>query len=223
MSKKILVIAPHPDDETLGCGGSLLKHKAQGDEIHWLIVTVADAKQGFAQSKIDARVEEIKRVAQAYGFTKTHEAKLATTMLDTLPKSQIVQAVSAVVNEVQPHTMYIPYRNDVHSDHAAVFDAAASCTKSFRYPSVKRVLAYEALSETEFGIRPDDTGFRPNVFIDVSPYAAKKIEIMKLYAGEMGAFPFPRSAEAIDALMKLRGSTAGVMAAEAFMLLKEIT
>lgn len=219
---KILVIAPHPDDETLGCGGTLLRHAAEGAEIYWLIVTEMNEKLGFSKKKIAARAKEIEKVAKEYGFSEVYEANLPTTQLDVIPKSQLIESISSVVAEIEPATIYLPYRNDVHSDHAAVFDAAVSCAKTFRYPYVKRILAYETLSETEFSLRPDDGGFKPNVFVDITPFAEKKIAIMRLYAGEMGEFPFPRSEETMMAQMQLRGSTAGVEAAEAFMLLKEI-
>ncbi len=219
---KVLVIAPHPDDETLGCGGVILRSVAEGHEVHWLIVTEMKTENGFSETKISGRNEEIKKVAKEYGFAGVHQAKFPTTRLDTIPKAQVVEAISSVVASVQPHTIYLPYRNDVHSDHAVVFDAAISCTKTFRYPYVKRILSYETLSETEFSLRPDDSGFKPNVFIDVTKFAQKKIDIMKIYAGEMGKFPFPRSEQAMLAQMQLRGSQAGVEAAESFMLLKEI-
>jgi LmbE family N-acetylglucosaminyl deacetylase len=219
---KILVVAPHPDDETLGCGGTILRHVSEGHEVHWLIVTEMSVAGGFSEERISSRNEEIKKVAKEYGFADVHQTKLPTTQLDIIPKSKLIEAISSVVAKIEPHTMYLPYRSDVHSDHAAVFDATVSCTKTFRYPYIKRVLAYETLSETEFSLRPDDSGFRPNVFIDVTKFAQKKIDIMRIYAGEMGKFPFPRSKEVMQAQMQLRGSTAGVEAAEAFMLLKEI-
>jgi len=218
----VLCIAPHPDDETLGCGGTLLRHVAEGAEVHWLIVTSMDPARGFTPERIARRDREIEEVALAYGFTAVHRTHLPTTRLDTLPKSDLVTAISQVVQKVLPRTMYVPYRNDAHSDHAAVFDAAVACTKSFRYPSIRKVLAYETLSETEFGMRTDDPGFRPNVFVDTSAWIDRKIGIMERYAGEMAPFPFPRSRECLQAQATLRGSQAGVSAAEAFMLLKEI-
>ena len=221
-SKTVLCIAPHPDDETLGCGGSLLRHIAQGDAVHWLIISGITEALGFSAARVASRDQEIHEVARAYGFERVHRAELPTTRLDTLPKSEIVGAIAAVVAAAQPHTLYVPYRNDVHSDHAAVFDAAVSCGKSFRYPCVRQIYAYETLSETEFGLRPDDAGFRPNLFVDIAPWVETKIKIMQMYAGEMGDFPFPRSAECMRAQAMLRGSQAGVMAAEAFMILKEI-
>lgn len=220
--KKIIVIAPHPDDETLGCGGTLLRHKAAGDEIHWLIVTAMKPEQGFSSERVAARAAEISAVARMYGFDSVQSLDFPTTRLDALPAGDVIAAISKVFQGIMPEVVYLPFRGDVHSDHAVVSDAAISCTKWFRHASVKRVLAYETLSETEFGISPDVPGFRPNVFVDIHPYLDKKIEILKMFAGELGEFPFPRSVEAVRALAQLRGSTAGSQAAEAFMLLKEI-
>jgi N-acetylglucosamine malate deacetylase 1 len=221
-SHVVLCIAPHPDDETLGCAGTLLRHAAEGAAVHWLVMTAMDERQGFKAERIATRAAEIDRVAEAYGFAGVHRAGLPTTRLDTLPMSDLVGAVAGVVRDINPRTVYVPYRNDAHSDHAVVFDAAVACCKSFRYPSIKQVLAYETLSETEFGLRPDDPGFRPNLFVDTSAWLDRKIEIMKLYAGELSNFPFPRSEECLRAQAMLRGSQAGVRAAEAFMILKEI-
>lgn len=220
--KIVLCVAPHPDDETLGVGGTLLRHIAEGDEVHWLIITSISESLGFSAARVASRDLEIEAVAQAYKFKQVHQAGLPTTRLDTLPKSDMVQAVGDVIGQIHPDTLYVPYRNDVHSDHAAVFDAAISCSKTFRYPSIRQVYAYETLSETEFGLRPDDPGFKPNLFLDITPWIDNKIEIMRMFAGEMGLFPFPRSEECIRAQAMLRGSQSGVQAAEAFMILKEI-
>ena len=135
--------------------------------------------------------------------------------------SERVAAFSTLVRTVQPQIVYLPFRGDIHTDHAAVFDAAAACTKWFRYPSVGRVLAYETLSETEFILNPESRPFQPNVFVDISTYLDRKVELMMRFEGEHAAFPFPRSEQAIRALAQVRGATAGYQAAEAFMLLKE--
>ena len=222
MSTTILVVAPHPDDETLGCGGTLLKHVARGDRVHWIVFTSISTAQGFTEERVRSRENEISRVAKSYGFASTHLLDFPTMQLDRVPKADLVGALGAVVKQLEVHTLYVPYRNDAHSDHAAVFDAAASCAKTFRYPSVKSVRAYETLSETEFGIRPDDPGFRPNLFVDVSGFLDRKLEIMSIYASEMAPFPFPRSDVALRALAQLRGTQCGATAAEAFMMLKEI-
>jgi len=217
----ILVIAPHPDDETLGCGGSLLRHVAEGDAVHWLIITSMTEAGSFSAAQIKGREQAIAAVAQACGFAGIHQVGLPTTRLDTVPMVDLVKRIGAIVKRVEPTTMYLPFAGDAHSDHRITFEAAAACTKWFRHGSVRRVLAYETLSETDFGLDPDRKGFRPNVYIDISGHLEKKLEIMHLYDGELAAPPFPRSAEAVRALAALRGSAAGCGAAEAFMLLKE--
>jgi N-acetylglucosamine malate deacetylase 1 len=117
---------------------------------------------------------------------------------------------------------YLPFPGDVHSDHEVVFDACVACSKSFRYPFIRRILAYETLSETEFGISPEVSGFRPNLWVDISSYMVQKIEIMKMYEGEMGEHPFPRSERNIRALATVRGARSGQQSAEAFMILEEL-
>lgn len=219
---RVLVVAPHPDDETLGCGGTLLKHRDQGDEVHWLIVTAMTAEGGFTPEVIERRQYEIGTVSARYGFGSVHQLSFPAARLDAIPLQSIVQEIGAVVKRVSPQVLYAPFRNDVHTDHRAVFDAIAACTKWFRFPGIARVLAYETLSETEFGIDPTAGAFKPNVFVDISPYIDAKIDIMSIYRSEVGAFPFPRSERAIRALAEFRGSTIGSAAAEAFMLLKEV-
>jgi N-acetylglucosamine malate deacetylase 1 len=222
MIKIILCVSPHPDDETLGCGGTLLRHIAEGGHVHWLIMTKISEEAGYSSERIESRSDEIKRVSESFGFLSIHQAPFTTTRLDTYPKSDLVNEVSRYMLKVKPDTIYLPYRNDVHSDHEAVFDAVVSCSKSFRYPFVKRLRAYETLSETEFSIRPDRNGFIPNLWVDISQYVDRKIEIMKIYKSELGEHPFPRSEKNLRALAILRGSTAGVEAAEGFVSLKEV-
>ena len=218
----VIVIAPHPDDETLGCGGTLLRHVAKGDDVYWLIMTSITGVAGYTEEQVAARDKEIDDVSLKYKFKDVFRSSFATTELDTLPKREIIGFIAKIFNTIQPDTVYIPYKNDVHSDHEVVFSSAISCTKSFRYPCVRRVRVYETLSETEFDLNVDGSSFMPNLWVDVSGFLAEKIEIMKLYDGEMKEHPFPRSIENIKALATLRGSTAGCIAAEAFISIKEV-
>ncbi|MAD91473.1 MAG: GlcNAc-PI de-N-acetylase [Gammaproteobacteria bacterium] len=220
--RKVLVVAPHADDETLGCGGTLLKHFDGGDEIYWLLVTDMSLESGFLQTQIEARELEISKIIELYGFKETYRLGFPPAALEAVPMKDIIQAISSVVDKLHPEIIYSVFRNDVHSDHSIVSDAVMAATKSFRYPSVKRVLAFETLSETEFSLRVDGEHFRPNVFVNIEKYLTQKIEIMEQFKSEMGEFPFPRSAQAIQALAKYRGVQAGCESAEAFMLLKEI-
>lgn len=217
---KTLVIAPHPDDEVLGAGGTLLRRKAEGATVAWLIVTSIMAEMGCSAEKIKQRAGEIKRVAEIFGFDSVFELNLPTTQLDQVPMNDLVAAISNVFKRFEPEEVFVPHPSDVHTDHRLVFDAAASCAKWFRYPSIQRVLAYETLSETDFGLGSSQ-GFRPNVFVDIEPYLTDKLRAMDIYASELGEFPFPRSHKAILALATLRGAASGFKAAEAFELLRE--
>lgn len=220
--KNVLVVAPHPDDETFGCAGTMLRHQAEGDSIHWLIVSQMDESIGFSGEQISARESQLKRVADKFGFASVTCAGLITTRLDGYSMGEVIGPIGEAVKAVKPEVVYLPYRGDVHTDHRVVFDAVVSSTKWFRYNSIKRVLAYETLSETDFGINPDANGFRPNVFVNITDYMGRKLEILDIYSSELGEFPFPRSLEAVGALASLRGVASGCKAAESFMLLKEI-
>lgn len=219
--KRHLVIAPHPDDETLGCGGTLLRAQAEGDKIYWLIVTGISEAQGFTSERVASRHAEINRVSEAYGFAETIRLDFPTTTLDTVPKRTLVSAISQAVERIEPTDIYLPHRRDAHSDHAATFDAAISVSKWFRYGSVERIFVYETPSETDFDLASDSSGFRPTVFVDVSDTIDRKLEIAAIFEGEFAEHPFPRSFEGLRALATIRGAASGFMAAEAFILLRQ--
>ena len=217
---KILVIAPHPDDETLGCGGALFKHKAEGDDIYWLIVTGISKENGWQETVVKKRDNEIDTVAEKYGFSDVFNLRLPTTKIDTLSVSELIGKISNVYKKVEPGIIYMPFSNDVHTDHQLIANALQSTFKWFRYPSVKKVLMYETLSETDFNFLGDNV-FRPNVFMDISEHLNNKIETMKIYESELKEHPFPRSSKSITALATLRGSQSGYLYAEAFQLVLE--
>lgn len=175
---------------------------------------------GWEAERIRRRDAEIAQVAESVGFSRVFNLRLPAAQLDTLPMRELVSEFSSVFKEFEPDEVFVPHRSDAHTDHGAVLDATAACTKWFRYPSVRRVLAYETLSETEFGLYAG-SGFQPNCFVDISDFLERKLELMAVYQSELGVFPFPRSIEAIRALATLRGATSGYKAAEAFQLLRE--
>ena len=217
---KTIVIAPHPDDEVLGVGGTLLRRKSEGAKVAWLAVTGISVESGWSEEKVKARANEIKRITEFFDFDEVFTLNFPTTQLDRIPMSDLVAGISAVFKSFAPEEVFVPHPSDVHTDHRMVFNAAASCTKWFRYSSVKRVLAYETLSETDLGLCADE-GFRPNVFVDIEPFLDDKLRAMDIYESELGVFPFPRSHDAILALAALRGAASGFKAAEAFELLRE--
>ena len=216
------IISPHPDDETLGCGGTILRYHAEADSVHWIIVTGMTEEQGFSTHLIGERQKEIDTVASLYDFTAVHNLNLPTTRLDTIPTGEIVSMLGALFNEIKPDTIYLPNRSDVHSDHRIVFNSAWSCCKAFRYPFINRVLMYETLSETDSMPPFPESAFLPNSFVDISDCLEKKLEIMHHYKNEIQKHPFPRSEQNIRALATLRGATVGIPFAEAFVLLKEV-
>lgn len=221
MPETVLVVAAHPDDETLGCGGTLLKHRKQGDLIHWLIVTGIAETAGCCPEQVEIRAQEIDMVAKHYCFSSVHQLELPTTCLDIIPRGDLVKKISSVVQAVRPTILYLPFGSDVHSDHRVVFECAYSCTKSFRFPFIKKICLMETLSETEFA-PANGPVFSPNLFVDITEHIEEKIEIMALYPGEMGRHPFPRSPEAARALAMVRGASANCNYAESFMVLKAI-
>ena len=213
----ILVVAPHPDDETLGCGGTLFRHKHEGDNLYWIIVTGISEEVGWSDEAVKKRDAEIDAIAEKYGFADIFNFRLPTTRIDTLPLSDLIEKITDVYKKVKPEIIYMPFINDVHTDHQLIAKALQSTFKWFRYSHIKEVLMYETLSETEF-IFMESRTFRPNVFVDISEYLDNKIEAMNIYESEIGNFPFPRSEKTMRSLAALRGSQSGFDAAEAFEL-----
>ena len=220
--KTVLIIAPHADDETLGCGGTILRYIHEGHEVHWLLVTGMAEEFGFTAKQVEIRNTEVDKVGKLYGFSDVHCLKFPPAALETVSKADLIGAISKVVSSVKPDEVFTTYRNDAHSDHEIVYDAVMSCTKSFRYPFIKKVLAYETMSETDFGLKPEDGGFRPNTFINIEHFLDEKLNILEVFESEVGPFPFPRSRKSLESLAYVRGAQSNCNAAEAFYLIKEI-
>lgn len=218
---RILVIAPHPDDEVLGCGGTIVKHIQGGDEVYLCIVTKAYPPE-WPEDEIKERRGEVLGINQILGIKETYFLDFPTVKLDTIPQKELNDSIARVVGEVKPHVAYIPHRGDVNKDHYLVFDAAMVVLRSEPGTVVRKVLSYETLSETEWAAPFSENIFIPNVYVDISETLEIKLKAMSAYKIELREFPHPRSLEAISALAKRRGSTVGVRAAEAFMLIKEI-
>tara|TARA_B100000029_G_C17306295_1_gene862637 strand:+ start:207 stop:875 length:669 start_codon:yes stop_codon:yes gene_type:complete len=220
--RKVMVVAPHPDDETLGCGGTLLKHRSNGDEIHWLIITSIEDLSSVDESIKEKRRNEIEEVAKKYKFTSLNELNYETASLDRQPLKEIISSIFSVFQKVKPDIIYIPYMFDPHSDHRIIYDASIAASKSFRSPFISSIRVYQTLSETEFSAEMGEGGFKPSLFIDITNWMEKKLEIMRLYESEFGNHPFPRSEKNIIAQATLCGSSANCEYAEGFIVVREI-
>ena len=216
---KVLFIAVHPDDETLGCGGTILKHKQKGDSLFWLIISELQSNNANYHKE---RRDIINSVSKTYKFNQVFDSGFSAKELHNVDFNEIISKISEVINDVKPDIIYTPNRSDVHTDHQIVAKAVASCTKTFRNPFIKRILMYECLSESETNFPLPENAFIPNVYSDITPFIDQKIDIMKLYKTEIHCPPLPRSPENIRALARFRGSLAGIDYAEAFMLLRDI-
>jgi LmbE family N-acetylglucosaminyl deacetylase len=220
---RVLAISAHPDDETLGCAGTLLKHRAAGDSLYWLIATQAHEPQ-WSGKVIEHKAAEVERVAEAYGIEEYFKLGFPTVRLDVAPQADLIECIHDVVSKATPQLVYLVHGGDVHTDHQAVFTATISVLKPFHMArlGVRRVLCYETLSSTDAAPPQLERTFMPNVFSDITPYLERKIEIMGLYETEVQRDPLPRGPSAIRALARYRGATIGVEYAEAFMLIREL-
>lgn len=214
---KILFVSPHPDDETLGCGGTILNHKKKRDKIYWHILTSIEENDEYFLK----RKKEIQKVKKYYKFDEVIQENFITGNLDTYPKKNIISKIEKLIKRIKPDMIYLPYEYDFHSDHKIVFECYKPFFKSFRYPFIKTIKQYEVLSETNLANIKNKI-FAPNNFVDITKSLKKKITIMKMYKSEIKKFPFPRSKDTIEALAKTRGSQINVKYAEAFIILKHV-
>ena len=217
---KILVVAPHPDDEVLGCGGAMLRHSKAGDSVCLCIVTKSYEPE-WSREFAERRKVEITEAGKILGVEKTFRLDLPTVKLDTLPQKELNEMLSKVVAEVKPDVCYLPFRGDLSMDHRLVFEACLVALRpGHNAANPKRILCYETLSETEWG--EPLLHFSPNYYVDVTDTLEGKINAMKAYGSEVREPPHPRSIETIRALAAKRGSECGTRFAEAFALVREV-
>lgn len=218
----ILFISVHPDDETLGCGGTILKHKKNNDEIYWLIITGVSTELGYSKDFIDKRKKQVLDVSRAYGFKDVINLNFPAAKLYNVDFSLLLDKISETIQKIKPHTVYTVNRSDIHTDHQIAAKAVMSSLKSFRAAFVKRLLMYECLSETEIAFPLPENVFIPNSYSDITEFIDDKIKIMEIYSSEVQQPPYPRSLENIKSLARFRGASVSAYYAEAFMLLRDV-
>jgi len=223
--KRILVIAPHPDDEVLGVGGTIHKKVTEGNEVFVAILTNATKSDPikYTEEKLKNVRNEAGTACVHLGVKKVFFEDFPAPVLDQYPGHVMAEAVAKIIKETQADTLYIPFRGDIHNDHKAIFDACMVAARPVGNYTVKEIYAYETLSETEWAYPFAGESFVPNVFEVLSEGSfSAKLEAMRCYKSQLRAFPSSRSIEALEALAKFRGSTVSSNRAEAFMLIREV-
>ena len=197
---RVLIIAPHPDDEVLGCGGAIARHVQRGDDVY-LVVATKTYTPDWTEEFIENRPKEVERANNILGIKQTFFLDFPTVKLDTVPQKELNDALDRIILDIKPDIAYIPHRGDLNKDHRLIHESSLVALRP-THVKARRILSYEVLSETEWGVEP----FVPNVYIDISDFFDKKIEAMKVYSSELITYPHPRSIEVIEALAKKRGS-----------------
>lgn len=223
----VLVVAAHPDDEVLGCGGTIARLASEGHRVEILILGEGVTSR-YANPK-DAKPEELAQLhAQAekigtfLGAQSVTLAKLPDNRFDTVALLDIVKVIEARVAKLKPEIVYTQHGGDLNIDHERTFRAVMTATRPMAGSPVKKVYGYEVRSSTEWAFRKFAPAFQPSVFVDVSATLEKKIKAMEMYEGEARTFPHPRSPEALRATAQYWGSVSGLLAAEPFDLIREI-
>lgn len=216
---RALVIAPHFDDETIGCGGTIQKLLNENKEVFILVLS---DPSGYVKNKkvLNIRYKEINKIKKFYKKNKFFELNYPASKIYKIDKSKFIDDVSNILDKIKPDTIFLNHYNDSHSDHRVIFDNLRFFMKSFRYKYIKNILMMEIISETDQGLSVINQTFKPNIFVNIEKYLDLKLKASKIYSSQIGKIPFPRSEENIKALAIHRGSQSGYKYAEAFMLIK---
>lgn len=217
--KKILVIAPHADDEVLGCGGVLNKFKNK--KIYWMLLTqIYLPNKHYNKKLINQKNLEVEKIAKKIGVKKLFKLGFEASKLNKKDLPSLIESISFILKKIKPDTIFAPYLHDAHSDHFFTTYALNHILKSFRYDFVERCYLYETLSETNLSF-VKNKNFKPNVYFDISNNINSKLELLKIYKSEIKKHPFPRSQQSVKSLALLRGSESNYKYAEAFQLILE--
>lgn len=219
--QKALVIAPHPDDEVLGAGGTIARLARQGCDVQVCILTRGHASR-FPEAMTNHVREESAMAHRTLGVSRTHFCDLPAAELDQVPHAELNERMGEIIGEMQPDALFLPFVGDIHLDHQLAFLSAMVAARPRHDHAPSLILAYETLSETNWlapGVTP---AFIPNFFVDISDTLETKLAAFAAYASQVRAFPDERSLEALRALAIVRGATVFRRAAEAFMLVRQI-
>jgi LmbE family N-acetylglucosaminyl deacetylase len=219
---RVLTVAAHPDDETLGAGGTMAWHAARGDTV-WACILADGASS--RHGRVEQQADCARQACDILGVERLVMVGLPDQRLDTLSLLDVITPIEQCIDELQPDVVLTHFMGDVNEDHRLVARATMVATRPVPGTSVRRVCSFEIPSSTDWAPPIPGSVFAPNVFVDISETLETKLTAMKAYAetyvSEVRPFPHPRSLEALTAYAQRSGATSGVLAAEPFMLLRE--
>jgi len=222
MKKRVLVIAPHPDDETLGVGGTIAKFSAQGDEVFVLIVS-GHLPPIYNRESYEKTVAEAHAAFDLLGVVKSEFLEIPATMIKDLPIHELNGKILNIVKKFNPHIVFCPYP-DRHIDHRLVFESVLVVTRPIGLgKEIEIVAAYETLSETHWNAPHIEPNFTPNWIVDITDHIDKKIDAMKCYESQVSDYPGPRSIQAVEALAKFRGTQVGFGFGEGMHIIRMVS
>ena len=215
------VVVAHPDDEVLGFGGVIARTASTGGKAHILILATGLAARGKAGvAAIESLREQGRHAAEILGAASIEYLDFPDNRMDTVPLLDVVQSVEQYLEKTRAETVFTHHTGDLNVDHQVSARAVLTACRSTPGATVRRLYAGEVLSSSEYAV-PEDR-FRPNTYIDVETVIDRKLKALASYQNEVRDFPHPRSSQAIEALARLRGSEAGLKAAEAFILIRDV-
>ena len=224
----VLVVAAHPDDEVLGCGGTIARHADEGDQVQVLIVAEgATSRQQqrdrlLVGDELSALSQAAQKAGSILGATCVELLDLPDNRLDSLDRLDLIKRIEEIVERHQPECVYVHHAGDVNVDHRRLHESVVTACRPTPGHVVKRLISFEVASSTEWQPPGSAPAFQPNWFVDISDQWERKREALAAYASEMRSWPHARSLEAIQHLARWRGAQVGVEAAEAFCLLRQL-
>lgn len=224
---KVLVVAAHPDDEVLGCGGAMARHAAAGDEVRVLILaegaTSRRTKRALARDRaaLASLGRAAKLAARRLGGARVELERFPDNRMDGVELLDVVKAVERRVAAFRPEVVYTHHAADLNVDHRVTHQAVLTACRPLPGSSVARILCFEIPSSTEWQA-PAAGVFAPDWFVDISSTLPAKLKALQAYSSEMRPWPHPRSLRAVEHLARWRGASAGLEAAEAFVLARAV-
>jgi LmbE family N-acetylglucosaminyl deacetylase len=222
-ARRVAVIAAHPDDEVLGCGGTIRRHTLAGDEVWTVILADGEGSRDAAgKEAVAAREVAMRAAAEILGIRHHATHRLPDNRLDAMPLLDLIKIVEAHIREIAPAVVYTHHAGDLNVDHRCVNQAVLTACRPQPGIAVRRIAFFEIPSSTEWQMPSSAAAFTPNHFVDIGATLDAKMAALKAYCGEMRRWPHARSYEAVEHLARWRGATIGCTAAEAFVIGRDV-